>query len=77
MGVLKPIEPLNSISLEVNGSNLYSCSVGSSVELKITLRARDRSDRVSLFPSWEVHLHAWIILIRDDVSMLLRIVSPI
>ncbi|RWV97725.1 hypothetical protein GW17_00039466, partial [Ensete ventricosum] len=77
MGVLKPIEPLNSISLEVDGSNLHPCSVGGSVEPKIALRARDPSDRVSFFPSWEVHLHAWIILIRDDVSMLLRIISPI
>ncbi|RZS10509.1 hypothetical protein BHM03_00041747 [Ensete ventricosum] len=77
MGVLEPIELLNNISLEVDGRNLYPCSIDDSVEPKIALRARDPSDRVSLFPSWKVHLHAWIILIRDDVSMLLRIVSRI
>ncbi|RZS09150.1 hypothetical protein BHM03_00040204 [Ensete ventricosum] len=57
MGVFKPIEPLNSISLEVYGSNLHPCSVGGSVEPKIALRTRDPSDRVSFFPSWEVNLH--------------------
>ncbi|RRT34672.1 hypothetical protein B296_00048047 [Ensete ventricosum] len=58
MDMLKPIKPLNSISLEVNGSNLHPCGVGSSVEPKITLRVRDPPDRVSFFPSREVNLHA-------------------
>ncbi|RRT85167.1 hypothetical protein B296_00005497 [Ensete ventricosum] len=74
MGVLKPTEPLNNISLEVDDSNLHPCSVGGSVKPKIALRARDSSDQVSFIPSWDVHLHAWIIMIRDDVSMLLRII---
>ncbi|RZR96353.1 hypothetical protein BHM03_00025358 [Ensete ventricosum] len=77
MGVLKPIKPLNSISLEVDGSNLYPCGVGGSVEPKIVLRAGDPPDRVSFFPFREVNLHAWIIEIRGDVAMFLRIVSPI
>ncbi|RZR79751.1 hypothetical protein BHM03_00005557 [Ensete ventricosum] len=77
MGVRKPIKPLNSISLEVDGSNLHPCGVGGSVEPKIALRARDPPDRVSFFPSWEVNLHAWIIEIRGDVAVFLRIVSPI
>ncbi|RWW29998.1 hypothetical protein GW17_00005437 [Ensete ventricosum] len=47
MGVFKPIEPLNSISLEVYGSDLHPCGIGGSVEPKIALRARDPSDRVS------------------------------
>ncbi|RZS13840.1 hypothetical protein BHM03_00045479 [Ensete ventricosum] len=41
MGMLNPIEPLNSISLEVDGSNLHPCSVGGSAESKIALRAQD------------------------------------
>ncbi|RZS22411.1 hypothetical protein BHM03_00055178, partial [Ensete ventricosum] len=65
------------ISLEVYGSDLHPCGIGGSVEPKIALRARDPFDRVSFFPSWEVNLHAWIVGIRGDVSMLLRIVSPI
>ncbi|RRT63210.1 hypothetical protein B296_00021948 [Ensete ventricosum] len=73
MGVFKPIEPLNNISLEVYGSDLHLCSVGGSVEPEIALHARDPSDRVSFFPSWEIILHAWIVGIRGDVSMLLRI----
>ncbi|RZS01434.1 hypothetical protein BHM03_00031278 [Ensete ventricosum] len=77
MGVFKPIELLNSISIEVYDSDLHQCGIGGSVEPKITLRTRDLSDRVSFFPSWEVNLHAWIVGIRGDVSMLLRIVSPI
>ncbi|RRT35649.1 hypothetical protein B296_00009017 [Ensete ventricosum] len=77
MGVLKPIRPLNSISLEVNGSNLHPCGVGGSVEPKIVLRARDPPDRASLFPYREVNLHAWIIKIRGDVVMFLKIVSLI
>ncbi|RWW11404.1 hypothetical protein GW17_00024985 [Ensete ventricosum] len=72
MGVLKPIEPLNSISLEVDGSNLHPCSVGGSVEPKIALRAQDPSDRVSLFPSWEVHLHAWQ---RDQIKLRRKIAT--
>ncbi|RZS08053.1 hypothetical protein BHM03_00038980 [Ensete ventricosum] len=39
MGVFKPIEPLNSISLEVYGSDLHPCGIGGSVEPKIALRA--------------------------------------
>ncbi|RZS03446.1 hypothetical protein BHM03_00033628 [Ensete ventricosum] len=39
MGVFKPTEPLNSISLEVYGSDLHPCSIGGSVEPKITLCA--------------------------------------
>ncbi|RWV77771.1 hypothetical protein GW17_00061360, partial [Ensete ventricosum] len=74
MGVLKPIEPLNIISLEVDDGNLHPCSVGGSVEPKTMLRTRDSSDRVS-FSSREVNLHTWIACIRDDVTMLLRIVS--
>ncbi|RWW54807.1 hypothetical protein BHE74_00038586 [Ensete ventricosum] len=77
MGVFKPIEPLNSIYLVVYDSDLYPCSVGGSVEPKIALRTRDPSDRVSFFPSWEINLPTWIVGIRGDVSMLLRIVSPI
>ncbi|RRT67502.1 hypothetical protein B296_00001902 [Ensete ventricosum] len=77
MGIFKSIEPLNSISLEVYGSDLHPCGIGGSVESKIPLRARDPSDRVSFFPSWEVNLHAWIVRIRGDVSMLLRIISSI
>ncbi|RZR89242.1 hypothetical protein BHM03_00016934 [Ensete ventricosum] len=76
MGVFKLIEPLNNISLEVYGSDLHPCGIGGSVEPKIALRVQDPSDRVS-FLSWEVNLHAWIVGIRGDVSMLLRIVSPI
>ncbi|RWV92240.1 hypothetical protein GW17_00045402, partial [Ensete ventricosum] len=57
MGVLKLIRPLNSISLKVDDSNLYPCSIGGSVEPKIVLRARDSSDRVSFFPYREVNLH--------------------
>ncbi|RRT56435.1 hypothetical protein B296_00004517 [Ensete ventricosum] len=45
MGVLKPIKPLNSISLEVDDSNLHQCGVGSSVEPKIALRVRDPPDQ--------------------------------
>ncbi|RWW15126.1 hypothetical protein GW17_00021050 [Ensete ventricosum] len=74
MGVLKPIKPLNSISLEVDGSNLHPCGVGGSVEPKIVLRARDPPDPVSFFPSREVNLHAWIIEIKGDVAMFSRIV---
>ncbi|RRT53505.1 hypothetical protein BHE74_00051426 [Ensete ventricosum] len=44
MGVFKPIEPLNSISLEVYSSDLHPCSIGGSVEPKIALRARYPSD---------------------------------
>ncbi|RRT32649.1 hypothetical protein B296_00054012 [Ensete ventricosum] len=66
MGVLKPIKPLNSISLEVDGSSLHPCGVGDSIEPKIVLRVRDPPDRVSFFPSRKVNLHAWIIEIRDD-----------
>ncbi|RWW11643.1 hypothetical protein GW17_00024736 [Ensete ventricosum] len=51
MGVLKPIKPLNSISLEVYGIDLHPCCIGGSVEPKIALRTRDPSDRVSFFPS--------------------------
>ncbi|RWW01656.1 hypothetical protein GW17_00035290 [Ensete ventricosum] len=58
MGVLKPIEPLNSISLEVDDSNLHPCSIGGSVEPKIAVHARDPSDRVFFFLSREVNLHA-------------------
>ncbi|RWW87360.1 hypothetical protein BHE74_00003819 [Ensete ventricosum] len=75
MGVLKPIKPLNCISLEVDGSNLHPCGVGGSIELKIVLCAQDPPDRVSFFPSREVNLHAWIIEIRGDVAMFLRIIS--
>ncbi|RWW64078.1 hypothetical protein BHE74_00028706 [Ensete ventricosum] len=71
MGVLKPIKPLNSISLEVDGSNLHPCSVGGSVEPKIALRTRDPSDRVSFFPSWEVHLHAFLDVDVEDGSRLM------
>ncbi|RZR73764.1 hypothetical protein BHM03_00027989 [Ensete ventricosum] len=77
MGVLKPIKPLNSISLVVDGSNLHLCGVDGSVEPKIALRARDPPDRVSFFPSREVNLHAWIVEIRGDVTTFLRILSPI
>ncbi|RZR73036.1 hypothetical protein BHM03_00019430 [Ensete ventricosum] len=77
MGMFKPIKPLNSISLEVYGSDLHPCGIGVSVEPKIALRAQDPSDRVSFFPSWEVNLHAWIVGIRHDMSMLLRIISVI
>ncbi|RRT60411.1 hypothetical protein B296_00001105 [Ensete ventricosum] len=77
MGVFKPIEPLNSISLEVYGSDLHPCGIGNSVELKIVLHAQDPSGRVSFFPSWEVNLHVWIVGIRGDVSMLLRIISDL
>ncbi|RRT36971.1 hypothetical protein B296_00028475 [Ensete ventricosum] len=76
MGVLKPIKPLNRISLEVDGNNLHPCGVGGSVEPKIPLRARDPPDRVSFFPSREVNLREWI-EIRGDIAMFLRIVSPI
>ncbi|RZR93124.1 hypothetical protein BHM03_00021544 [Ensete ventricosum] len=38
MGVFKPIEPLNSISLEVYGSDLHPCGIGGSIEPKIALR---------------------------------------
>ncbi|RZS21139.1 hypothetical protein BHM03_00053734 [Ensete ventricosum] len=76
MSVLKPIKPLNSISLEVDGSNLHSCGIGGSVEPKIALRAQDPPDQVSLSPSRKANLHAWIIEIRGDVAIL-RIVSPI
>ncbi|RRT70364.1 hypothetical protein B296_00000474 [Ensete ventricosum] len=75
MGVLKPIKPLNIVSLEVDDSNLHPCSVGGSVERKTMLRTRDPSDRVSFFSSREVNIHTWIACIRDDVTMLLRIVS--
>ncbi|RWV94831.1 hypothetical protein GW17_00042596 [Ensete ventricosum] len=57
MGVFKPIELLNSIFIKVYDSDLQPCGIGSSVEPKIALRARDPSDRVSFFPSWEVNLH--------------------
>ncbi|RWV79410.1 hypothetical protein GW17_00059465 [Ensete ventricosum] len=77
MGVLKPIKPLNSISLEVDGSNLHPCGIDGSVEPKIALRTRDPLDRVSFFPSREVNLHVWIIEIRGDVAMFWRIISPI
>ncbi|RZR96622.1 hypothetical protein BHM03_00025676 [Ensete ventricosum] len=76
-GVFKPIEPLNSISKEVYGSDLHPCHVNGSVEPKIALRVQDPSERFSFFPSWEINLHAWIVGIRGDVSMLLRIVLPI
>ncbi|RRT66733.1 hypothetical protein B296_00007097 [Ensete ventricosum] len=52
MGVLKLMEPLNSISHKMDGSNLHPCSIRVSVELKITLCVRNPSDRVS-FPSRE------------------------
>ncbi|RRT52456.1 hypothetical protein B296_00011939 [Ensete ventricosum] len=77
MGVLKLIKPLNRISLEVYGSDLHPCCIGGPIESKITLRARDTSDQVSFYPSWEVNLHVRIVRIRGDVSMLLRIVSLI
>ncbi|RRT85247.1 hypothetical protein B296_00003358, partial [Ensete ventricosum] len=32
-GVLKPIKPLNSISLKVDGSNLHPCGIGDSVTI--------------------------------------------
>ncbi|RZR93198.1 hypothetical protein BHM03_00021634 [Ensete ventricosum] len=75
MGVLIPIIPLNSTSLEVDGSNLHPCSIDSSVEPKIAFRTRNASDQVSFFLSREVNLHAWSVWIRDDVAMLLRIVE--
>ncbi|RWW10680.1 hypothetical protein GW17_00025770 [Ensete ventricosum] len=77
MGVFKPTKPLNSISLEVYGSDLHLCSVGGSVEPKITLRVRDPSDQISFFPSWDINHHAGIVGIRGDVSMLWRIISLI
>ncbi|RWW61554.1 hypothetical protein BHE74_00031382 [Ensete ventricosum] len=77
IGVLKPIKPLKSISLEVDGNNLHSCGVGGSVESKIALCVRDPPDRVSFFPPREVNLHAWIVGIRDDVATFLRIISTI
>ncbi|RZS03185.1 hypothetical protein BHM03_00033327 [Ensete ventricosum] len=58
MSVLKPIEPLNSISFEVDDDNLHSGGIGGSVEAKIVLRAQDPSDRVSFFPYKEVYPHA-------------------
>ncbi|RWV94925.1 hypothetical protein GW17_00042495 [Ensete ventricosum] len=73
MGVLKPIKSLNNISLEMDGSNLHSCGVGGSVELKIALCTRDPPDRVS-FPPREVNFHVRIVGIRDDVATFLRIV---
>ncbi|RRT71695.1 hypothetical protein B296_00004809 [Ensete ventricosum] len=72
IGVLKPIKPLNSISLEVDGSNLHPYDVGGSVELKIALHTSEPPDRVFLFSSREINLHAWIIEIRGDVAMFLR-----
>ncbi|RRT31739.1 hypothetical protein B296_00051959, partial [Ensete ventricosum] len=46
MGVLKLVKSLNSISLEVDGSNLHPCGIGGSVGPKIALRARDPPDRI-------------------------------
>ncbi|RRT48558.1 hypothetical protein B296_00022226 [Ensete ventricosum] len=57
MGMLKQIKPLNSISLEMDDSNLHPCGIDDSEEPKIALPARDPPDRVS-FSSREVNLHA-------------------
>ncbi|RWW68699.1 hypothetical protein BHE74_00023768 [Ensete ventricosum] len=60
MGVFKPIKPLYGILFKMNSRNFHHRSIRGSVEQKITLRARDPTNRVSFFLSREVHPHAWI-----------------
>ncbi|RWW54253.1 hypothetical protein BHE74_00039174 [Ensete ventricosum] len=64
--MLKLVVPLDRVSLKVYGGDVDHGCIRSLVEAKISFSARDPPGWVSIFPSKEVHPHAWVLLLTSQ-----------
>ncbi|RWW28465.1 hypothetical protein GW17_00007060 [Ensete ventricosum] len=64
--MLKLVVPLDRVSLKVYGGDVDHGCIRSLVEAKISFSAQDPPGWVSIFPSKEVHPHAWVLLLTSQ-----------
>ncbi|RZS07521.1 hypothetical protein BHM03_00038377 [Ensete ventricosum] len=64
--MLKLVVPLDRVSLKVYGGDVDHGCIRSLVEAKISFSVRDPPGWVSIFPSKEVHPHAWVLLLTSQ-----------
>ena len=68
ISMFKLVKPLYSIPFKMYSYNFHHRCIRDFVVPKISLRARDPTNRVSFFPSREVHSHAWIVRVGHRAS---------